>query len=149
MKIEFERGEVGYHEARNLRALARCLLRDLDQSKHDIALIAYVERAADEYMARPQFRQLREQEREEEESSFASKVRSIWGTWMGPSGRELELCKQRIEALGRAMRAEHASFEALVETVELGRERDEARARVKALEDKIDELQALLDKLQK
>ncbi len=58
----------------------------------------------------------------------------IWTRWFGPSCREQQLSRQRIEALERAKRAERSSFESLAEMARVPRERDDALKRVRELE---------------
>ena len=57
---------------------------------------------------------------------------------MGPSKREIQLSKQRQALIERAEHAETSSFESLAETAEIGRERDELRAKLKQLENGTD-----------
>lgn len=59
--------------------------------------------------------------------SLLQHLRELKHRYLGPSNRELELARQRSEALERANRAEKASFEALADMAAVTRERDEAR----------------------
>ena len=75
---------------------------------------------------------------------LVGRILALWRGIKGPSHAELELSKQRYEALDRADRAERSSFEALAEMVTVGRERDKLREklgvvqlRIKQLEDEI------------
>ncbi len=58
----------------------------------------------------------------------------LWRKIFGPGRRELELSQQRQTLVERCERAEASAFDALAETAEVGRERDDALAKLKALE---------------
>lgn len=58
----------------------------------------------------------------------------LWRKLFGPGRRELELSQQRQALIERCERAEASAFDALAETAEVGRERDGAIAKLKALE---------------
>ena len=58
----------------------------------------------------------------------------------GPSKHELLLSKQRQELIERAERAEIMAFEALSETADVGRQRDETLKKGHQLEEKLNAL---------
>lgn len=58
----------------------------------------------------------------------------LWRKIFGPGRRELELSQQRQALIERCERAEASAFDALAETAEVGRERDDALAKLKSLE---------------
>jgi hypothetical protein len=64
----------------------------------------------------------------------------------GPTGAEMELSKQRSDALDRADRAERSSFEALAEMARVGRERDEAMKKLEVLKRRLDDFEGGYDK---
>ncbi len=135
MDIGFSHGEAGYHEARELKAMVRFVVNNTVAGTHDRQLLDRMERAADAQLARPEFAELRDREPQPvDDRRIASRVRAWWRELVGPTRRELDLAHQRIDALARAERAERSAFEALAETARVGRERDEALARLQALE---------------
>ncbi len=66
-------------------------------------------------------------------SDLVSRCSSIFG----PNKSELALSKQRQSLIERAEHAEASAFEALAETADIGRERDELLHKVKELEEEI------------
>lgn len=137
MEIKFSDGEAGFYEASALRDLVR---RARGQKASDAATTALLERLqglAEAHLARPEFSQLTAPQMDS-----TNDERSWWRTWFGPSATEKQLSAQRAAALERAERAERSSFEALAETARVGRERDEARGRVAALEAELSALRS-------
>ena len=135
MKITFADGQVGFHEARALRNIARYAAETDPFDSHEIQLLDALQSASEAHMFRPEFEALYALERDR--SVVAHRRYSLGGLWrglFGPSRRERLLSEQRIAALERAERAEHSSFESLAETARVARERDEAVDRIKALE---------------
>lgn len=144
MKIEFADGAAGYREAREIKALVRFVADNTVSGTHDRQLLDYLERAATGHLERPEFDELRAQEpaRAVDDRRTWPRLKAWWRSVFGPSRYELELAQQRSEALARAERAERNAFEALAETARVGRERDEARKRLEALEARLAELGA-------
>ena len=61
--------------------------------------------------------------------------------FFGPSLKEIELSKQRQALIARAEHAENTAFTALAETANVGKQRDDALARVRELEKTLKSLQ--------
>ena len=140
MKIKFDPGAAGFHEAEVLRAMVRHYLRTTEPGGRQAEFLHSLEELAREELESPEFDELRAMRSGEEdwslpavETSVGSHLRGLFSALTGPSRREMELSRQRIEAMDRAQRAEIASFEALAETAQVARERDELKARLKAL----------------
>ncbi len=140
MKIKFDPGAEGFHEAEVLRAMVRHYLRTTEPGGRRAEFLHSLEELAQEHMESPEFDGLRAHLGEQGdwtlppvEPSLGSRLRGLFSALTGPSRREMELSRQRIEALDRAQRAEIASFEALAETAQVARERDALREELKAL----------------
>jgi len=140
MKIKFDPGAAGFHEAEVLRTVVRHFLRTTEPGGRRTEFLHSLEGLAEEQMAAPEFADLRARRSADEdwtlapvEASLGSRIRSLFSALTGPSRREMDLSRQRIEAIDRAQRAEIASFEALAETSQVARERDELRRQLKAL----------------
>lgn len=123
MKIEFSEGDKGYAEAESILRLTRSLRATEASAKMS------------EELSRRAFEHLAGSDTETarmnaiiacERPSWVARAAAVWHRLWGPSGRELELSRQRGEALERADRAEHSSFEALAEMARVERERDAA-----------------------
>jgi hypothetical protein len=101
-----------------------------------------------EFIASPDFEQFQKShpaeayEAQSVHKSIASEglLSSLWQSLVGPSRRELILSKQRIELIERAEHAESMAFEALAETADVGKERDEVLKKIKKLEEEITRL---------
>lgn len=123
MKIEFSAGASGFHEAHELKKAVRHLVNTVHHGESSDILAAF-EAAADEHMERPEFADLRDQACFDDrvEASQQSALRTWWESIMGPSLREQELARQRMEALNRATHAEAVSFDAVAEAARLEKE---------------------------
>lgn len=129
MDIRFGDGEEGYHEARALLGLLGLAEAADPAASAEIKLLDDLREAATRHCARPEFAAL---------EATAPAPRDLaretwWRALLGPSRREVLLSAQRSEALERASRAERSAFEALAETARVARERDELKARLRAL----------------
>lgn len=142
MKIDFNSDDIGeYQDAQKLRLLLNELLRhETDDASRDIISSL-----------------IRQLESDLKESGFTSIIDSAsntlpantgnrsllgrlcdaWRSIAGPSRREMELSRQRKELIERAEHAEASAFDALAETADVGRERDNALERVKQLEEEL------------
>ncbi len=143
MKLEFSEEREGYTEAENLVRIARQLTATSESDR----LRDELERHALDHLASDQ----RELSRvnnalTSESSSWIARVSSTWHRFWGPTGAEMELSKQRSDALDRADRAERSSFESLAEMARVGRERDEAMKRLEVLQQRLDDLEGGNDK---
>ena len=139
MKIEFETDINGYQEARKFKLLIESILKHegLDQSLSSLAY-SLLEQLQD-FLSNPKFADFtdagsRESFSGSHEESDGDGISGLFKGLLGPSKREIELSKQRQELIARAEHAEHSAFEALAETAEIGRERDELREKLKQLE---------------
>jgi len=142
MKIEFESGEAGYREACELKGMVHFVTEQTVAGSHDLQLLEYLSKCATAQLERPEFEALRKTESEAlDDRTLRRRLAAFWKSWVGPGRREVELATQRSHALERAQRAEQSSFEALAETAKVGRERDEALARIKELEKRVSELE--------
>lgn len=139
MKIEFAPGEAGLHEAREIKSMVHYIVDNTVTGSHDRQLLELLERAASEFLERPEFAGSGEEE-VLEDRPWPRRLRDWWYEYFGPSRREVELARQRAEALENEERAEHSAFEAMAEMARVSAERDEALARLKALEQRLAEL---------
>jgi hypothetical protein len=142
MKFILDKDINGFQEARKLKML-------LEQHKHmdvvDKATQLFIDtliHELDEFIASPEFEQFNATtpqldtvyDFEEVGRGFFGNIYTFWRTLTGPTKRELILSNQRHELIERAERAESISFDSIAETSEIGRERDEVLAKLKALE---------------
>ncbi|MFT5395164.1 MAG: hypothetical protein ACI85N_000346 [Gammaproteobacteria bacterium] len=143
MKIEFETDINGYQEARKFKLLVDSILKHekLDPSLNSLA--SSIQSQLQEFLSNPEFSNFNDgaddelftsSHHEPEHSGFVKAFRDL----MGPSKREIQLSKQRQALIERAEHAEISAFESLAETSEIGRERDELRAKLKQLENGTD-----------
>ncbi len=143
MKIEFETDINGYQEARKFKLLVDSILKHekLDPSLNSLA--SSIQSQLQEFLSNPEFSNFKDgaddelftsRHDESEHSGFVKAIRDL----MGPSKREIELSKQRQALIERAEHAEISAFESLAETAEIGRERDELRAKLKQLTNETD-----------
>lgn len=143
MKIQFESGEAGYHEAYELKRMVQYVLENTASGSHDLQVLSYLNDLASAHLDRPEFERLRKTEAEPvDDRKLLHRLSALWYALRGPGRREVELATQRGQALERAQRAEQSSFEALAETARVGRERDDALVRIKELEARVSELEA-------
>jgi hypothetical protein len=142
MKIDFEEGEAGYHEARALHILVSAAL---EAKLHPDAqpLLDFLRESATAHLSRPEYAALRETHGigGAPWPTFST-LNHLWRRLVGPEQRESDLSQQRSEALTRAERAEKSAFEALAETARIGRERDQARSEVARLQQELATLTA-------
>jgi hypothetical protein len=137
MKIDFDDGEAGFHEARALHILVYAAL---EAKPHPDAqpLLDFLRESATTHLARSEYAALREKHGigGAPWPTFST-LSHLWRRLIGPEQRESDLSQQRSEALTRAERAEQSAFEALAETARVGRERDQARAEVARLQQEL------------
>ncbi len=139
MKIEFETDINGYQEARKFKLLIDSILKheELDQSLNSLA--SSLQSQLREFLSNPEFSEYSDGGSDElftashNELAGAGIVK-LFRDLLGPSKREIELSKQRQELIARAEHAEISAFDALAETAEIGRERDQLRERLKQIE---------------
>ncbi len=148
MKIKFDTGAAGFYEALVLQDIVHHYLNNQRPTGEQEAFLESLLKLADEHAASQEFDELRQQHspmervpKVEEAYPATQNIFSFWRSMFGPGHNEMELSRQRIEAMDRAQRAEIASFDALAETVKVARERDEAKKQVKELKARIEELE--------
>ncbi len=139
MKIEFETDINGYQEARKFKLLIDSILKheELDQSLNSLA--TSLQEQLKEFLSNPEFADFTDSGTDglytaSHDESMGSSISHFFSGLFGPSKREIELSKQRQELIARAEHAEHSAFEALAETGEIGRERDQIKEKLKQLE---------------
>ncbi|MGB1801070.1 MAG: hypothetical protein ACPHLK_09610 [Gammaproteobacteria bacterium] len=139
MKLEFETDINGYQEARKFKLLVDSILKheELDQSLSSLA--TSLQQQLQEFLSNPEFADFTDSGSEglytaSHDESVGTSVSRFFSGLFGPSKREIELSKQRQALIARAEHAEQSAFEALAETGEIGRERDELKEKLKQLE---------------
>ncbi len=142
MKIEFETDINGYQEARKFKLLIDSILKheELDQSLNSLA--SSLQEQLKEFLSNPDFAEFTDAGSEDhftashDETTTGGLVKLIRSLF-GPNKREIELSKQRQALIARAEHAEISAFEALAETGEIGRERDQLKEKLKQLESEL------------
>ena len=143
MKIEFETDINGYQEARKFKSLIDSILKNEKLNPSLKSLATSIQSQLQEFLANPEFANLEDGPADElftssHDASEPSGIAKIFRDFLGPSKREIELSKQRQSLIERAERAEGSAFEALAETADIGRERDDLRAKLKLIENGAD-----------
>ncbi len=148
MKIKFDSGAAGFYEALVLQEIVHHYLNEKRPTGEQEKFLESLLKLVDDHAASPEFDELREKHppmervpKVEEEYPAGQNILSFWRSMFGPGHNEMELSRQRIEAMDRAQRAEVASFDALAETVKVARQRDEAKKQIKELKARIAELE--------
>lgn len=143
MKLEFETDINGYHEARKFKLLIDSILKheELDQSLNSLA--TSIQEQLQEFLSNPEFADFTDGGSDglytaSHDESLGSSLHRFFSGLFGPSKREIELSKQRQALIARAEHAELSAFEALAETGEIGRERDQLKEKLKQLEAKLE-----------
>ncbi len=136
MKIEFETDINGYQEARKFKLLIDSILKheELDQSLNSLA--SSLQSQLKEFLSNPEFSGFSDGGSDElftasHDEVVASGLVKLFRDLFGSSKREVELSKQRQQLIAWAEHAELSAFEALAETAEVGRERDQLRDKLK------------------
>lgn len=148
MKINLEIDITGFQEARKLRLILEHYAHSDIADKTTHLFIESLLQELDEYLANPEFEKFNHSieldtsflESEPKGNSLLTKLSSLRRMLTGPSKHELLLSKQRQELIERAERAEIMAFEALSETADVGRQRDETLKKVHQLEEKLNAL---------
>ena len=146
MKLEFETDINGYQEARKFKLLVDSILKheELDQSLSSLA--TSLQEQLQEFLSNPEFADFTDSDSDglytaSHDESVGSSISRFFSGLFGPSKREVELSKQRQALIARAEHAQHSAFEALAETGEIGRERDQLKEKLKQLEAKLENSQ--------
>ncbi len=138
MKLEFSKDKKGYIEAEHLLRITR----QLKVSDETERVRGELERIAFEHLGHD----VAELDRvhavlDQQSTTLLARLSNAWHRFWGPSSVEVDLSKQRIDALERADRAERSAFESLAEMSRVGRERDQALAELKDLRHQLDKIQ--------
>ena len=151
MKIEFDTDINGYQEARKFAMLLEFYIHAVSADQSLLTLIKSLQAQLDNFLSRPEFSQLENNNPHELDMDSTSLTRdgdlftqlsAFLKTMTGPSRRELLLSKQRQELIERAEHAEASAFAALAETADIGRERNEALQKVRLLESELEKIKA-------
>ncbi len=111
-----------------------------------LSLVESLQQQLNDFLNRPEFKQFYNTDGSEPDistsppaknSNLLTQLAAFLNSMTGPSRREMILSKQRQELIERAEHAEASAFEALAETAEIGRERDEILQKMKQLEQEI------------
>lgn len=149
MKIEFDTDINGYQEARKFSMLLEYYIHAVTADQSALTLIESLQGQLDNFLSRPEFRQLKNSNPQDQGMNSMSHTR--YGKWLsqvsaflktmtGPSRRELLLSKQRQELIERAEHAEASAFAALAETADIARERDDALQKTRLLESELEKI---------
>ena len=143
MKIEFETDSNGYDEARKFKSLLDALLKHDEIDAPLKSFASSIEVQLDDFLSKPEFQDFIKTNSVDNYTSSHSEsvgnglnglIRKFWG----PSRREQELGAERQQWVERAEHAENSAFEALAETAEVGRQRNELKAQLKTLRDELE-----------
>jgi len=146
MKIDFATDLNGYHDGRKFRMLLESYVHSNSTDPLVLSLVESLQQQVNDFLNRPEFKQFHNADGTEPEistkppaknSNPLTQLAAFLNSMTGPSRREMILSKQRQELIERAEHAEASAFEALAETAEIGRERDEILQKMKQLEQEI------------
>jgi len=147
MKIDFNSDDIGEcQDAQKLRLLLNELLRhELDATSRE--LISNLVRQIESGLKASGLTSINDSAGETlagnpDNRSLFGHLCDAWRSFTGPSRREMELSRQRKELIERAEHAEASAFDALAETADVGRERDNALERVRQLEEELARLRS-------
>jgi hypothetical protein len=146
MKIDFETDINGYQDARKFKMLLESYMHSGSTDPLVLSLIEPLQQQVDDFLNRTEFKQFHNANgsepdisynHPEQNSNLLTQFSAFLNSMTGPSRREMILSKQRQELIERAEHAEASAFEALAETAEIARERDEILQKMKQLEEEI------------
>ena len=138
MDIKFDNNHTDYSKAIQFKKIIR-LIEDYNLEDHfESGFINNLKDCIDEFLNRPEIKKFATENDVKkieiiQQSGIVDKIKSLFG----PGRREKILSKQRIELIERADHAEAIAFEALAETAEVGKQRDEALQELKELQAKL------------
>ena len=138
MDIKFDNNHTDYSKAVQFKKIVR-LIEDYNLQDHfESGFIDSLKNCIEEYLSRPEIKKFASENDAGkieiiQHSSLVDNIKSLFG----PSKTEKILSKQRIELIERADHAEAIAFEALAETAEVGKQRDEALQQLKELQAKL------------
>lgn len=141
MRIEFDTDVNGFEEAVALRAFVRRARAQPGPGKRLERILADLDAQAASWIARSEYDALRTSAAAAD-ATLTRYLQRWLRNWLGPGQREIELGRQRADALERAERAERSAFEALVDSSRIAAERDRALARAVRAEQRLAELKA-------
>ena len=136
MDIKFENNHTDYRKAVQLKKIIRLIEKYHLEEHFDSGFIQTLKNIVDEYLNRPEISKFTAEDESldieiVQDSGFVDTIKSL----LGPSRREKILSKQRVELVARAEHAEAMAFEALAETAEVGKQRDEALQKLKKIQE--------------
>ena len=142
MKIEFEKNIDGFQQARKLKMILEHYAHSDATDKPTLLLIESMMEQIESFIADPEFKSLSHEAHADDDAyrqyehsrTFLNNVFASLRSLAGPSKKEILLSRQRQELLERAERAESMAFDALAETTEIARQRDELKAQLKSSE---------------
>ena len=144
MKIEFEKNIDGFQQARKLKMILEHYAHSDATDKPTLLLIETILEQIQTFTSDPEFKSFSQETRVEDDGyrlyensrTFLNRLISSLRSLAGPSKKEMLLGRQRQELLERAERAESMAFDALAETTEIARKRDELAAELSELRQK-------------
>ena len=142
MDIKFDNNHTDYSKAVQFKKIIR-LIEDYHLEDHfDSGFITNLKDCVEEFLNRPEIKKFATENDIKkieiiQQSGLIDTIKSLFG----PSRREKILSKQRIELIERADHSEAMAFEALAETAEVGKQRDEALLQLKELQAKLKDLE--------
>lgn len=142
MDIKFDNNHTDYSKAIQFKKIIR-LIEDHHLEEHfESGFLNNLKDCIEEFLNRPEIKKFASENDVKkieiiQHSGLIDTIKSLFG----PGRREKILSKQRIELIERADHAEAIAFEALAETAEVGKQRDEALQQLKELQVKLKDLE--------
>ena len=142
MKIDLENNINDFQNARRLRMILEHYSHSDIVDNNTLLFIRTLLDQINTFLTNPEFARFNqsfeidesEVVRESDGVNILGKIYSCWRSLTGPTRREIILSSQRHELIERAERAEAIAFEAISETTEVGRQRDEALKKLREFE---------------
>ena len=142
MDIKFDNNHTDYSKAVQFKKIIR-LIEDYHLQDHfESGFINNLKDCIEEFLNRPEIKKFATENDIKKieiihQSGLIDSIKSLFG----PGRREKILSKQRIELIERADHAEAIAFEALAETAEVGKQRDEVLQKLQELQAKLKDLE--------
>ncbi len=142
MKIDLDKDINDFQNARRLKMILEHYSHSDIVDDNTLLFIQSILGQLDEYISNPEFEKFNHSFAIDESQlindqagvNLIGKIYRWWRNLTGPTRRELVLSNQRHELIERAERAEAIAFEAIAETTEIGRQRDEALEKLRDME---------------
>ena len=133
MKLDLNKDINDFQDAQRLKIILEHYSHSDGVDNNTLLFVQTILSQLDEFISDPQFKHfnhssdIAESALPDDQNSMSlyGRIYSWWRKLTGPTRRELILSKQRHELIERAERAEAIAFEAIAETAEIGRQRDE------------------------